>query len=57
VKLVERDEARRPRRDEGLATKVIAGRLGVALSSVSRWIRDVDLTPEQHERLREANPI
>jgi hypothetical protein len=37
--------------------KAIAGRLGVALSSVSRWVRDVELTDEQHARLRAANPI
>jgi len=37
--------------------RVIAARLGVALSSVSRWTRDIALTEEQHQRLRDANPI
>jgi transcriptional regulator with XRE-family HTH domain len=57
VKLAERDEARRLRREEGLAMRVIADRLGVALSSVSLWTRDIELTEQQHERLRQANPI
>jgi transcriptional regulator with XRE-family HTH domain len=57
VKLVEREEARRLRREEGLAMRVIAARLGVAVSTVSLWTRDIVLTEEQHERLRAANPI
>ena len=57
MKLIEREEARRLRRDEGLAIRVIAERLGVAKSSVSAWTRDIELTEEQHERLRQANPI
>jgi transcriptional regulator with XRE-family HTH domain len=57
VKLGEREEARRLRREEGLAIRVIAERLGVAKSSVSAWTRDISLTEEQHERLRQANPI
>jgi transcriptional regulator with XRE-family HTH domain len=57
VKPVERDEAQRLRREDGLAMRVIAARLGVALSSVSRWTRDIELTDEQHQRLRDANPI
>jgi hypothetical protein len=57
VKVIERDEARRLRREEGLALGVIADRLGVSKSSVSLWTRDIELTDEQHERLRQANPI
>jgi hypothetical protein len=57
VKPVEKDEARRLRREEGLAMRVIASRLDVALSSVSLWTRDIPLTAEQHARLRDANPI
>jgi transcriptional regulator with XRE-family HTH domain len=56
VKPVERDEARRLRR-EGLSMRAIAARLGVAVSSVSRWTRDIRLTMAQHERLRMANPV
>ncbi len=36
---------------------MIAARLGVAVSSVSLWTRDIVLTEAQHERLRQANPI
>jgi hypothetical protein len=36
---------------------VIAARVGAAVSSVSRWTRDIELTEVQRERLREANPI
>jgi transcriptional regulator with XRE-family HTH domain len=53
----ERAEARRLRRDDGLAMRAIAVRLGVAVSSVSTWTRDIPLTDEQHARLRAANPI
>ncbi|MDQ5832561.1 MAG: hypothetical protein M3550_05820, partial [Actinomycetota bacterium] len=57
VKPVEREEARRLRREEGLALRVIAARLGVSVGSVSRWTQGIELTEAQHERLREANPI
>jgi transcriptional regulator with XRE-family HTH domain len=57
VKVVERDEARRLRREEGLPIKAIAAALSVSSSSVSRWVRDVDLTPAQLMALQEANPI
>ena len=48
--------ARQLRRDEALSMKAIAFRLGVSLSSVSRWTRDIELTAEQQEQLRLANP-
>jgi hypothetical protein len=57
VKPVEREAARRLRREDGLALGVIAERLAVAKSSVSVWTRDIPLTEAQHERLRQANPI
>jgi transcriptional regulator with XRE-family HTH domain len=57
VKPVEQSEARRLRLEDGLALRVIAARLGVSVSSVSRWTRDIELTEAQHERLRQANPI
>jgi transcriptional regulator with XRE-family HTH domain len=50
------EAARQLRRDEGMSMKRIAASLGVSLGSVSRWTRDVELTPEQQERLRESNP-
>ena len=50
------DEARRLRREHAMPMKRIAASLGVSLGSVSRWTRDVELTPEQLEQLRMANP-
>lgn len=40
-----------------MAVRVIAARLGVAVSTASVWTRDIELSDEQHERLRQANPI
>jgi transcriptional regulator with XRE-family HTH domain len=51
VKTQERELARRLRREEGASIKEIARRVGVAKSSVSRWVRDIHLTPEQHAEL------
>jgi transcriptional regulator with XRE-family HTH domain len=56
MKTTEREEARRLRREEGRSIKEIARLLGVSRSSVSLWVRDVELTPEQHAALRERNP-
>jgi transcriptional regulator with XRE-family HTH domain len=52
VKTKERLEARRIRRDEGESMKRIARRLGVSVSSVSLWVRDVELSAEQRAALR-----
>jgi transcriptional regulator with XRE-family HTH domain len=57
VKLEEREQARRMRREEGLSIKAITAALGVSSSSVSRWVRDIDLTPDQLAVLQAANPI
>jgi transposase-like protein len=57
VKRELRDAARRLRCDDGLALNAIAARLGVSKSSVSRWVRDIELWPDQHAALREPNPI
>jgi transposase-like protein len=56
VKTAERAQARKLRRREGLPIKEIARRLGVATSTVSVWVRDVELTGEQHARLLLMNP-
>ncbi len=37
--------------------KVIAAKLGVSVSSVSLWTRDILLSPAQLKRLEDANPI
>jgi predicted transcriptional regulator len=52
MKTVEREEARRLRREEGLSVKELAGLLGVSKSSVSLWVRDIELTNEQRAVLR-----
>jgi transcriptional regulator with XRE-family HTH domain len=57
VKPVERDAARRLRAEEGLPLREIAAQLGVAKSSVSRWVRDVQLSPAQQAVLRGMNPL
>jgi transposase-like protein len=55
VKTEERQRARRIRREEGESIKVIARRLKVAPSSVSLWVRDIELTEDQREALRRRN--
>jgi transcriptional regulator with XRE-family HTH domain len=57
VKAEDRLEARRLRREDGLPLNTIAARLGVSKSSVSRWVKDIALTSEQHAALRAKNPI
>lgn len=57
VKPEARLEARHLREDQGLALNVIAARLGVSKSSVSRWVRDIVLTPEQQALLATRNPL
>jgi predicted transcriptional regulator len=50
VKVVEREKARELRR-EGKSITDIAVELGVAKSSVSTWVRDIELTQSQREML------
>jgi transcriptional regulator with XRE-family HTH domain len=57
VKPEARREARRLRERNGLPVNAIAARLGVSKSSVSRWVRDIELTTEQHAVLEAMNPI
>jgi transcriptional regulator with XRE-family HTH domain len=54
MKTAEREMARRIRREEGASINEIARRTGAAKSSISRWVRDIELTKEQHESLRLA---
>lgn len=56
MKTAERELARIIRRDEGAPIKEIARRVGVAPSSVSRWVRDIRLTPAQEQELLRRNP-
>jgi transposase-like protein len=57
MKTVERNQARRMRRDEGRSIKEIARLLGVSSSSVSHWVRDVELTDAQHSALQARNRL
>ena len=56
MKTEERLRARELRQREGLPIKEIARRVGCATSSVSVWVRDVPLTDDQIETLRQMNP-
>jgi hypothetical protein len=55
MKLLEREEAERLRRQDGLSIKTIAARLGVSTSSVSRWVAHIELTPVQRRALEQAS--
>jgi hypothetical protein len=57
VKREERELARRLRGEQGLPVKEIARMVGVSVSSVSLWVRDVALTPEQEAALDARNPV
>ncbi len=57
MKTAEREQARILRADRGMSIKEIARLLDVSTSSASLWVRDIDLTDEQHEALRQRNPI
>jgi transposase-like protein len=57
VKTEERDKARAMRAAEGRSIKEIAALLSVSPSSVSRWVRDIQLTPEQHDALQARNGL
>jgi hypothetical protein len=54
MKTRQRELAREIRRTEGASIKVIARRTGAAQSSISRWVRDIELTDEQRVSLRVA---
>jgi hypothetical protein len=57
VKPEKRAEARRLRGELGLALGAIAAELGVSKASVSLWVRDIELTPEQQAALLAKNPV
>ena len=56
VKTRERELARKLRREDGLPINEIARRVGVSKSSVSLWVRDIELTGDQIAALRLMNP-
>jgi transposase-like protein len=52
MKTVERNRARQLRREGGASVKELARLLGVSKSTVSIWVRDIELTESQREALR-----
>jgi transcriptional regulator with XRE-family HTH domain len=54
MKTAERELARALRREHGVSVKRLARMLGVSTSSVSLWVRDIELRPEQIAALRQA---
>jgi hypothetical protein len=55
MKKDQREEARRLRREQGLAITDICKQLGVAKSSVSVWVRDIVLTEAQQVALNKQH--
>jgi hypothetical protein len=55
-KPAEHELARLLRRNQGMAMKQIAALLGVSVSTVSLWTRDIELTSEQRRRNNFRNP-
>ena len=47
-----RETARRLRR-EGWSLREISEELGIPRNTLTLWLRDIELTPDQHERLRD----
>lgn len=56
MKTSERVEARRLRSEEGRSVREIADLVRVSRGTVSVWVRDIELSPAQHEALRQRNP-
>jgi predicted transcriptional regulator len=57
MKIQEKNEAKLLRKEQGLSLTEIATRLNVAKSTVSLWVRDIELSQEQKNKLLEQNPI
>lgn len=53
TKNIEREAARQLRLEQGMSVKEIAKTLGVSKSSVSLWVRDIELTPAQIQALQD----
>jgi transposase-like protein len=52
MKTAERQLARALRREHGVSVKRLARMLGVSQSSISLWVRDIELTDDQRAKLR-----
>ena len=57
MKTQEREQARSMRREEGRSIKEIARLLRVSTSSVSHWVRDIELSDAQHAALQARNGL
>jgi transposase-like protein len=57
MKSDKKQQAIQLRKEQGLSLKEISKQLGVSKSSVSYWVRDIELTPEQHKKLMSRNPL
>jgi len=55
TKNIQRELARQIRQEQGMPINDIAKQIGVSLSSVSLWVRDIVLSPEHEEALRWNN--
>lgn len=55
TKNIQREQARLLRQEQGMPINDIAKQIGVSLSSVSVWVRDIKLSPEQENNLRWNN--
>jgi transcriptional regulator with XRE-family HTH domain len=51
TKAIEREEAKRLRKEEGKSIKKIAETLNVSKGTVSLWVRNIELTQKQKKRL------
>jgi transcriptional regulator with XRE-family HTH domain len=56
VKTEERQLVRRLRQEQGLSVRELATAVGVSKSSVSLWVRGIELTDAQVAALRDRNP-
>jgi transcriptional regulator with XRE-family HTH domain len=54
MKTAERELARALRREHGIPVRRLAEMVGVSRSSISLWVRDIELTPAQVAALRRA---
>ena len=54
MKTEKKIEARKLRSEQGMSVKSIARQIGVSQGTVSLWVRDIVLTPDQVEKLRSS---
>lgn len=57
MKYEKMQESKRLRKEQGLSIKQITKIVGVSQSSVSKWVRDIELTEDQKNKLLSQNPF